>query len=287
MKIERTFFGSGGTDTVIYAPYTWGSNPYNDGGRYEALARATRFDVVTVQAPGTGRVIIDRDERRQLRPHNIRELAEQHAELITKKMADYRVRLGLGDSARGTEIAAVLALAEPDEPVLTHGLIRDGINLCAPERFRKGFPRVQKYGDVRFATDNSDDLHFAAERQPFQTPRAYLRAASEALTHRKLLCSEIGMRLMVQIAERPDIPLHHVGIGYGITGTGEQAQQFNDYLACLRRQTTGQYDAVSTQHLGFLGTYEPAWGHGDLVDAAGAADHIHKTLELSGPVFAP
>ena len=253
---------------VVYAPYSWGGNDNNSHNRYAAIAKESGFDVINRHVPGTGKVFVDSATRRSLRRGDIAELAAEEAAEASTYLNDYNVRIGMGDSGRGVWVAKMSL-----HKVFSHVLIRDGFNAHAPENVRQGTLRVLLHAGSRGETGPStvpDDPQTLVEK-------AYSGACSlsEMKNHARLMCGLASVQAMNDMVAEPDLPVHNVILQYGIGGSLEQMQRWNKSFAAMREAMPGSAP--------FLGTYEPGWGHANLLEPIDAARHIRKTAELELP----
>ncbi len=273
MESRAFTFHPGGTarrmaNGVVYAPYSWGGNDNNSHNRYAALAQESGFDVINRHVPGTGAVIIDRATRRDLRRGDIAELAAQEAANVEKYLNDYEVRVAMGDSGRGLWVATMSL-----HKIFSHVLIRDGFNAHAPESVLQGTLRVL----LRAGSWGEAGPQLVPNDPQTLTERAYSAACSlsEMKHHARLMCGTASTQAMVEMVAQPELPVHNVSLGHGIGGRPEQMRRWNETFVAIRAGMPGSAP--------FLGTDESRWGHANLLEPTGAAQHIRQTVELGLP----
>jgi hypothetical protein len=256
---------------AVFAPFSFAGNEANSAARYDEIARLTGMDVWTAHSSGTGKIYIDRATRRSLRPGKLRDITDDYAQEVGTMLAGYAVRLGMGDSGRGVWIATMQqASAKP----FSHVLIRDGVNLYAPEPVTTGARRLFEHGG-----DMGDVRQLAQIETPYTLQTAshtFLCGISEAITHRKLMCGLDSVQAVLNVANDPSIPFHNVGLEYGIGGSPQAVRSYNQVLETTR-------ELASLANLGaapLLASYEKGWGHGALMDPAAAAGHVEQTVTL-------
>jgi len=270
----------GRADTLAVAFFPWGGNDSNSADRYREVAKQSAatglagVDVATLSAPGTGKVFIDRASRRYLKPGRFQYTNDLFASSLAHYTQYYRYVIGWGDSARAIDVVG-MALAErsPFDAVL----LRDGINLHAPESAWNGLKRAYTQGGRRL----ENDFDPAPIQEQTRSQKLYSKACalSEAITHAGLLASRHGVQLAYDLARQPDIPAHIVTLEHGICGDEAGSVRFGDRLLEMRQDVVDRC-APHERTEAILVSHMPGWAHGNLMDPMGAVEHLWSTRDL-------
>ena len=278
------------SDTMVFAPYPFAGNDGNTGARYDELANRSGYDLLAAHTPGTGSLNVVRGivqplpkQQEELAAWALRqaEVLRQNDEFIARPN-----RVGLGDSGRamGVMLMAIMAhkggiLGADGGPLFTHVLTRDGVNFRAPEPARHGARRLLQQAAI-YDEGRSDRV--TVEQRQSRLSQVYTLgcAVTEMLSYRRAMCKSLTpIAASVALAECPSIPFHQVGLGRGISGTPTQMEVFHKALNHARDEAWQKAEAGELI-APVLTTFEPTWGHGDLMDPQAAANHLQQTLAL-------
>jgi hypothetical protein len=277
LQIDRYQLRKGDTELAIFFPYPWGGERHNNEQLLKEISLLTGGLVLGAQTPGTGRMYIDRATRKRLRPGPFAELAADYAGEVHEflEASGQPVRLLAAQSGR-VALGARMQLSE--HRPFTHALLRDGVNLLAPERVRDGVRRLQaqpsegEHGTM--AEEHKSTTH------KLRDTRARWHGRAEILNHAELMCSTESRAAVETLARDIMTPLYHITFANGITGTPGQQGRFNTLLVAMRA-ARGQ---------GFMAPMEAATvpgNHADLQNPLLFHDHILYTLSLGDPRHDP
>jgi hypothetical protein len=271
----------GGITTTVFAPRPYNGNVYNTDGRYDYVAKQLGVVVIAAEAPGTGRVYIDKAERRSLRPATFTQVTAEYAYAYATSIHAWSghlpVRIGLGDSGRAGLIAG-MALHRPD--LFTHVLCRDGCNLHAPESVHSGATRLLTQPNRGLHPVSPEAAQHLKTFQrnvrratAVQNLTAFLRGPMEMAAYGKLMCSTNSAQTMLALAAQPTAPVMYVGFTEGLSGTPEQAHMFS-------QQLIGQRDAAGGGVAAELRAPVVFGRHADLTNPDLLLDHLRQTSTL-------
>jgi hypothetical protein len=278
LQVDPYKIGSGETELAIFFPYPWGGDRHNNQDILKGVALLTGGLVIGAQTPGTGRLHIDRATRRRLRPGRLADLASDYAGEVNEFLDKngQTIRLLAAQSGR-VALGARMQLSE--HRPFTHVLLRDGVNLCAPETLKKGYQRLVSQ------PPQGEHRHYEDRRKTFrhkmQDRRSAAHRAVEVLTQGKLLCSAESRLAVTALARDITTPLYHLTFEHGITGMPEQQIDFLDELGINRVLGMAQcYGEESTAP--FEAAVLPG-NHADLQNPLLLHTHINRALNLTGP----
>jgi hypothetical protein len=260
-------------------------NTTNSRGRLDMTARYAGVTLIGLERTGTS-THFDLGTRNALRPTRYdRTIADSLDEIrgeIERVGGSFDRLAGHGPSAGG---ALVIALAKLG--LFERIMVRDGVNLHAQTK-----PQNPVTGTANF-------LHYLTRGERHKPPHPFppeiphfpeditpwgirRQRAVEIRHYGPLLRSPYTAQGMQELAERPDLPIHHVGLGHTFTGSFDAAVEFAQGLQRIR---DGVDDSLSVQdpsaHAAELRTtLKPDLWHSDLMDPNIAADHIGTLLSL-------
>jgi hypothetical protein len=268
-------------DVAIVLPYTWGGDEHNNRDLIGDVALLTGSLVIGVQTPGTGTFYVNHRTRKGLQPGNLAGLAEDFAGEVHNHLEKHGLprRLLVAQSGR---VALGARMQTSAHRPFTHVLLRDGVNLMAPESVREGYYRLTHQDPTpEYATYNPRRtlLH------KMQDKIAAGHQMVEVLTQGKLLCSTESMEAVQDLARDTTTPLYHLTFTRGICGSVEDQGRFSLSLAALR-VVHGQTEAGAADKEGFVAPLTTAvWpaNHTDLLNPMLLHTHINYALDLHGP----
>jgi len=267
-------------DLAIFFPYTWGGDYHNNRKIQEDLSLLTGALVIGAQTPGTGKLYVNRGLRRKLKPGRLQELGDEYAAEVhtfLETLGRPR-RLLVGQSGR-VALSASMQLSK-FRP-FTHVLLRDGVNLRAPERVRDGYHRLRNQPSrgqrgISTAVPDSPAEEHKTVGHKMLDKLARVHGLVEVATQGRLLCSEEPSALVTQLARDAHTPFCHVTFNNGITGSVAQQTLFNTELEQVRRLARGPNQIGAP-----LLTLQEPGNHADLQHVGLLATHVNITLALT------
>jgi hypothetical protein len=217
-------------DTAIVLPYTWGGDEHNNREMIRDLALLTGSLVIGMQTPGTGTFFVSPKTRAGLQPGKLRGLAEEFAgevhEHLEKRGRPRRLLV-----AQSGRVALGARMQTSSYRPFTHVLLRDGVNLCAPETIKQGYYRLTR--------QDTQPEYAAYKPQRTRKHKIQDRLAAghqlvEVATQGKLLCSTESIEAVQDLARDPTTPLYHLTFTRGICGPVEDQARFVNILMYLR-----------------------------------------------------
>ena len=274
LRVDKYQVRPGEPELSVLFLYPWGGDRHNNRQLLREISLLTGSLAIGAQTPGTGRVYINRATRRGLRPGRLHEIAADYAGEVREVLdAEGQPKRLLAAQSGRVALGARMQLS-PHHP-FTHVLLRDGVNLCAPESVIDGFRRLTSQpGEGEHGTypERPSLLHKA------QDVRSLVHGRVEVLTQGRMLCSTESRLAVEALARDRTTPLYHLTLEHGITGPIEAQREFRATLEALRPE--GGAPLVAKIMPG---------NHNDLQHPLLFHDDITQTLLLTGqqPTPAP
>lgn len=276
LKVDKYQLGAKETNTVIFFPYTWGGEQHNNRQLLTELALLTGALVIGAQTPGTGRLVVGPRTRTRLQQGwRFTALATEYAEEVDALLRHHGQPHRLLAAQSGRVALGARMQASEFRP-FTHVLLRDGVNLCAPESPRSALERLRAQpsgGEHGHYPERKNIMHRLRDF------RARWHGRVEALNHLELMCSEES-RYAVEALVREDrfSPITHITYERGITGTPAQQEEFAQHLQVMRQAAVISHGGGF--HAPLRATVEPG-NHADLLNPR--LLHAHVLLALGLP----
>ncbi|HEX7963880.1 MAG TPA: hypothetical protein VF466_04810 [Candidatus Saccharimonadales bacterium] len=272
LRVDKYQVRPGEPELSVLFLYPWGGDRHNNRQLLREISLLTGGLAIGAQTPGTGRIYIDRATRRSLRPGHLHEMADDYAgevhEMLTAEGQPQRL---LAAQSGRVALGARMQLS-PHHP-FTHVLLRDGVNLCAPESVIDGFRRLTSQpgeGEYGTYTERRNLLHKARD------VRSLVHGRVEVLTQGRMLCSTESRLAVEALARDRTTPLYHLTFARGITGPVEVQREFRATLEALRPE-----DGAPLMAKVLVGN------HNDLQHPLLFHDDITQTLLLTHPAPEP
>lgn len=271
---------------LVVTQYPFGGKDVNSGARYLQTANLLGVDILAMQATGTGHRAARPDGWLSTRPKRFLGMCAMDYKQVLPYIEGYDTVVGWGDSGRGANIMGMQLECNAFDRLL----IRDGVNLKAPQYRRDGwrdFVSYQRTGERDKPVDTAD-VPMASRLDRMALPRRLattiaIGAASllEAANYTEQLRSTYTKSAAEILAIDTSLPMRVVSLTHSFTGSPEQAEIFNTDLVSRREKAFDrQRDDPVARQAELVATLEPGY-HSDLLRPQLAAEHLHQALLLA------
>jgi hypothetical protein len=258
-------------DMVTTFLYPWGGERHNNKEILSEVVALTGGVALGLQTPGTGRVFVSHSTLKRLRPGKLGGLAEDYAGDVKEYLDGLGIRTRVL-AAQSGRVALGARMQLSSHRPFTHVLLRDGVNLRAPEKIGEGYQQLTHQRPAQFPTHDEPKSVW----HKILDGRAQVRGLIEVFNQAQLLCSTESMDAVRGLAIDPTTPVLHITFEDGICGSPQQQQDFNSALLAIRAEHSDQSSAPLRAHM-----YPGA--HGDLQNTFLLAEHIRDVVGLSAP----